>query len=102
MLAYCPHDDVGFHVSISEIGEMSVESQYFVKGYLCGDEPGPPDTADGEYTEEDMEAWNQAIRRFHQSGSWFGRWKTCSACGCVLLPDNAGDRCAEHIEPTRV
>lgn len=77
---------------------MSREAEYFVKGYLCGDEPRSPDDVDGDSTEEDLAAWNQALGRFHRTGLWFGRWRTCNECGCVLLPDTAGNRCAEHLE----
>jgi hypothetical protein len=98
MLAFCPHDPdfPGYHVSLSEMGEMSVEAEYFVKGYLCGDEAGPPEDDDGDSTPADLIAWSHALRRFRETGSWFGRWQTCEICGCVLLPDTAGNRCAEH------
>jgi hypothetical protein len=100
MLAYCPHDPhfPGYHVSLSEITAMSMESEYFVRGYLCGSEPEAPIDSEGDVDPEDEKAWYQAIRRFHRTGSWFARWRTCDICGCVLLPDTAGNRCAEHPE----
>jgi len=100
LMAFCPHnsDYPGYHVSLSEMGQMSLEAEYFVKGYLCGDEPGLPEDENGDVTPEDLTAWRQAVQRFHTTGSWLGRWKTCEICGCVLLPDTAAQRCAEHAD----
>lgn len=98
MSAWCPHKQVGYNVSLSEMGEMSEQSRYFVAGFLAGNEPGPPDDADHEIEPDDLAAWLAATARFRRTGLWLGRWNTCQACGCVLLPDTAADRCAEHLE----
>jgi hypothetical protein len=101
MSAWCPDKDVSYRVSLSEMGEMSEEARYFIRGYLSGNEPNWPED-DGGYTDpDDLVAWQEATRRFRQTGSWYGRWGTCSVCGCVLLPDSASDRCAEHHESTQ-
>lgn len=96
MLAWCPHQEHNvYSVSLNQMGEMSTETRYFVRGFLAGQEPeGPYD--DGEITPEDELAWELATHRFRKSGSWAGRWNTCAACGCVLLPDSTSDHCSEH------
>lgn len=96
LAAWCPHDRVGYNVSLGEMGEMSDECRYYVAGYLAGAEPGYPVDDDGEFDEADHDAWRSALHRFRQTGSWYGRWGTCAVCGCVLLPDTAAARCAEH------
>jgi len=98
MAAWCPHDEVGYNVSLAGMGDMSDETRYFVAGYLAGSEPGPPDEADAA----DLTAWKGATSRFRRTGYWYGRWGTCEVCGCVLLPDTAGRRCHEHLGGDRV
>lgn len=98
MVAWCPTKEVAYNVSLGEMGEMSREALYFIRGFLAGNEPGPPENEDGETGTDDLNAWYAATRRFRRTGSWFGRWGTCSVCGCVLLPDLAGDRCEQHLE----
>ncbi|WP_405092098.1 hypothetical protein OG767_03335 [Micromonospora sp. NBC_01392] len=96
MAAWCPHEGVGYNVSRAEMGAMSEEARYFVAGFLAGNEPGYPVDVDGETDEADLSAWRAALARFRRTGSWYGRWGTCQVCGCVLLPDTAGDRCHQH------
>lgn len=100
MAAWCPHERVGYNVSLGEMGEMPDATRYWVAGYLSGSEPDYPyvENEDGELDEADMAAWEAALRRFRRTGEWYGRWGTCQVCGCVLLPDTAADRCAEHLE----
>jgi hypothetical protein len=93
LAAWCPHRELGYNVSLSELGEMSDEARYFVRGFLRGSEPEAPYDDDGELTPEDEAAWRAAIRRFRRTGSWYGRWGTCEVCGCVLLPDTSERRC---------
>jgi hypothetical protein len=97
MAAWCPHDGVGYNVSLGEIRTMSDESRYFVAGFLTGNEPEPPTGDEGESNEADFVAWQSATRRFRRTGRWYGRWGTCHTCGCVLLPDSAADFCHEHL-----
>jgi hypothetical protein len=96
MLAWCPHraEYNQYSVSLGEMGAMSDECRYYVQGFLAGNEPPPPRDDEGETEPHDLAAWWAATRRFRRTGSWFGRWATCSTCGCVLLPGTAGDQCS--------
>ncbi|HXS63217.1 MAG TPA: hypothetical protein VN767_10085 [Streptosporangiaceae bacterium] len=96
LAAWCPHQRVGYNVSLGEMGAMPVETRYFVAGFLAGHEPGYPVDEQGDSDEADLTAWRSATRRFRRTGSWFGRWGTCEECGCVLLPDSAASRCERH------
>jgi len=97
--ATCPHDRVGYNVSLREMGNMSEQARYFIKGFLSGTEPEPPTDVDGNTTPEDLQAWRSATARFRRTGTWYGRWGTCDECGCVLLPDTTADFCNEHLPP---
>jgi hypothetical protein len=99
MRAWCPHTRVGYNVSLREMGDMSEQSRYFVRGFLCGTEPDSPTDTDGDTAPADLQAWLSATARFRRTGSWYGRWGTCDQCGCVLLPDSAADFCDEHQPP---
>jgi hypothetical protein len=95
--AWCPTKSISYRISLGEIGDMSEESRWYLRGFLAGVEPGWPVDADGDTDEADLRAWRAATRRFRSTGSWYGRWGTCDVCGCVLLPDTAADRCHECV-----
>jgi hypothetical protein len=95
--AWCPERRVAYNVSRVELGAMSDEARFWIDGFLAGAEPDPPEDGD----EADLVAWRAATIRFHRTGRWFGRWRTCATCGCVLLPDSAGPTCAEHAGDAR-
>ncbi|GHJ42781.1 hypothetical protein Cs7R123_01230 [Catellatospora sp. TT07R-123] len=97
MAAWCPDKAVFYNVSLDEMASMSEQARYFVAGFLAGNQPGHPVDGDGDAAESDLVAWQAATARFRRSGYWYGRWSTCEACGCVLLPDSADDRCHEHL-----
>jgi hypothetical protein len=94
MSAWCPKKKVSYRVSLSEMGTMSDETRYFVRGFLAGNAPNWPKNDDPD----DFNAWLAATSRFQETGYWYGRWGTCATCGCVLLPETAEDHCAEHPE----
>jgi len=98
MAAWCPEGQVGYNVSLAEMGEMSREARYYVAGFLAGNQPGPPPPPgpDDDIDPADLAAWQAATSRFRRTGYWHGRWRTCQACGCVLLPDADADHCREH------
>lgn len=96
MRAWCPVKDVRYSVFLGEMGAMSMAVRYFIRGFLSGSEPDPPEDEKGEMAPADHEAWRAATRRLRQTGSWYGRCSTCDECGAVLLPDTRADRCEAH------
>jgi hypothetical protein len=100
MRAWCPDKQVSYNVSLAEMGQMPQEARYWVAGFLAGNQPGPPPPPDFDADTDpgDLVAWRSAIGRFHRTGQWFGRWRTCQACGRVLLPDTVAENCQEHIQ----
>jgi hypothetical protein len=42
MSAWCPHEQVGYNVSLAEMGQMSQQARYWVAGFLAGNQPGEP------------------------------------------------------------
>ena len=100
MRAWCPHEQLGYNVSLAEMGQMSQEARYWVAGFLAGNQPGepPPPGFDADIDPGDLIAWRAAIGRFRRTGQWFGRWRTCQTCGRVLLPDTAAENCQEHVQ----
>ena len=94
--AWCPSRQVSYNISLTELGEMSEQARYWLRGFLAGAEPGLPRNGDDEPLDEDLAAWREATARFRRTGAWFGRWRTCRMCGCLLLPDTAAMECAQH------
>jgi hypothetical protein len=100
MWAWCPHEQLGYNVSLAEMGQMSQEARYWVAGFLAGNQLGPPPPPhfDADTDPGDLIAWRAATGRFRRTGLWSGRWRTCQTCGRVLLPDTADENCQEHVQ----
>jgi hypothetical protein len=98
LAAWCPAKNVDYNVSLAEMGQMSQQARYYVEGFLAGNQPGPPPPpdADADIEPGDLDAWQAATGRFRRTGRWLGRWRTCQACGRVLLPDTDAEDCQEH------
>ena len=96
MSAWCPARELHYNVSLGEMGNMSPAARYFVRGFLSGNEPAPPQDDEGCMAPDDEAAWRAATRRFRRTGYWYGRWSTCEVCGAVLLPDRAAQCCEAH------
>jgi len=72
MWAWCPKKETSFCVSKSEIGEMSVQTSYWIKGFLIGNQPAPPtDENDNEDLEgKSYKDWLKQIDKFVKTGLW--------------------------------
>ncbi|MEU8296233.1 hypothetical protein AB0C04_02950 [Micromonospora sp. NPDC048909] len=68
MLAYCAERGIRTRVAKGEIGVCSEQAQYFVRGFLSGNEPAPP--ASDSDTDLAYLAWSEAAARFRDTGHW--------------------------------
>lgn len=70
--AWCPKEEVSFFLNKNDMEEMSEATQYWLKGYLSGNEPPPPLDEDGmpAYSGDSFEKWNLKRKRFHEEGVW--------------------------------
>jgi hypothetical protein len=71
--AYCPKKDTTFCISLSEIIKMSKDSGYWINGYLCGNEPAPPEELDGEtsvdyFQSQRYKTWEKQGDHFREKG----------------------------------
>ena len=75
--AYCPIKNTSFCISYKEIKKMSIESTYWLKGYLSGNEPAPPEQYDDESLDEYFQSmrykeWELKIQKFGIRGELDG------------------------------
>ena len=75
MGAYCPTQDVGYSISLSEIDEMSPESARWVAGFLSGNEPEAeemfgPGIHDANDSDSRWQRWRDALAEFRATGVW--------------------------------
>ena len=47
IMMWCPNKEVSFFMSKNEIQKCSKEAEYWIKGFLSGNEPAPPSCDDG-------------------------------------------------------
>ena len=95
MGAWCPQKKVTFCVSKSAIETCSIEAQYWVRGFLAGNEPDAPVDEHGDYVADadpQYEMWRAAIKQFPETGIWV-RGRQCEICGVELLPTQPGSKC---------
>ncbi|WP_155985702.1 hypothetical protein [Paenibacillus gorillae] len=101
ILAYCSEKDVFFNVSLSEINEMSLQTKYWIKGYLSGNEPSPPVDEEGDVFPPAHVAnihYENSISLFHKTGSWYSGERNCTVCGTKLLHSWIGIECEDCID----
>lgn len=72
MWAYCPIKDKTFFVSKTEIENMSSQSEYWIKGFLIGNQPAPPtdENDDVDYESKDYLDWTKKVEIFNETGVW--------------------------------
>jgi hypothetical protein len=103
MTVWCPLHQGTLYVSKSDFESGSVEAQYWVKGFLIGNEPSPPTTDEGDDLPDDdlrMIRWWAAIRQFPETGIWIRQERHCQSCGELLLPTQPGLKCSRCIQRT--
>ena len=72
---FCPVKNVTFCISYLDIKKMSIESRYWLKGYLSGNEPSPPEEIIGESGSEYFHSsrykeWELKIQKFRETGEF--------------------------------
>ncbi len=72
MYAWCPIKETSFYVSKSEISRMSTECEYWIKGFLSGNQPNPPTNSEGdvEFDSGNYKLWLKRIKEFEDTGNW--------------------------------
>ena len=97
--AWCPLRQTTLSVSISEIGEMSESSKYWIQGFLNGNQPKLPgiDTeVDIDFEGPAFKTWVEASRLFLETGYWWsGEARECETCGKDLLASEPKDICRD-------
>ena len=94
--AWCPVKKRAVNVSKAELRTSSEQMKYWLKGFLSGNEPGPPRMENGlveELDSENFKRWQSAIDLFSETGFWSSSQRTCKACGKPLLPSALACTC---------
>jgi hypothetical protein len=72
ILAFCPVSQRQFSLYKEDIDVMSDEASAWVRGFLAGSEPAPPD--DQGLSADDWEravtTWEELTRRYRETGRW--------------------------------
>lgn len=98
MGAWCPEKQLTFNVSKSAIETCSLEAEYWIKGFVAGNEPPPPRDENRDYLPEDdprYRRWQAAIKQFPETGIWVMQDRKCEICGELLLPTQPGLKCGK-------
>ncbi|MCG7878323.1 MAG: hypothetical protein AB2669_03395 [Candidatus Thiodiazotropha endolucinida] len=69
VMVYCPITKKCHVNSFRNFVKLSDEAQYWMQGFLSGNEPHPPLGSDGMYDFTDKE-WVKRIESFHKTGEW--------------------------------
>jgi hypothetical protein len=95
VMGYCPEQKKSFYFSITEIDSMSIETEYWIKGFLSGNEPDAPVDEDGDtiYEGEEYDFWIKNIELFHKTGYWYWDERFCEVCGRKLFNSWTGLEC---------
>jgi len=72
MLGWCPQKKTSFFVSKAEMEECSTETQYWISGFLSGNEPEPPANSerDVDFESAEYKDWLNKIKKFRETGLW--------------------------------
>lgn len=86
IMGFCPQKKECFYFSVTEIKSKSIETEYWIKGFLTGNEPEAPIDEDGDtiYSGEEYDFWTKSIHLFHEYGYWHKGQRHCDKCGKKL------------------
>jgi hypothetical protein len=66
--AWCPIKKRTTNCSKSDVQKCSKEAAYWLKGFLAGNTPEPPQSSEG--SDAEFKAWERAALRFQKTGMW--------------------------------
>lgn len=97
ILGYCTEKGKSFYFSKAEIKNMSLETKYWIQGYLFGNEPEPPTDEEGnmDFNSNSYLHWKESAELFHETGVWLSGERKCEACEKLLLNSWTGLQCKE-------
>lgn len=100
ILGYCMEKRKSFYFSKTEINRMSLETKYWIEGYLSGNEPEPPTDSDGDvdFNSDSYLHWKESIELFHETGVWVAGERNCETCEKLLLNSWIGLQCKDCIK----
>ncbi len=81
---------------------MSLETAYWIKGFLTGNEPEPPRDANHNYLSHGnpkFDHWLASATYFLETGYWDESQRYCEHCKKELLFSNPNDLCSECWVP---
>lgn len=96
ILGYCTKENSYFNFSLSEIKTMPLETEYWIRGYLHGNEPSSPVDNEDDFYPPEHEShvhWVKSINLFHKTGHWYAGERECGKCGKKLLNSWIGFDC---------
>ena len=72
IMAWCPTKEKSLFVSKQDMIHVSPESQYWIAGFLAGNELAPPVNAESvvDYESAAYKHWQEEIAEFHHTGYW--------------------------------
>lgn len=71
MMGWCPTKNRSFFFSKCDITNSSSETEYWVKGFLSGNQPKYPRiNEDIDFESEEYKVWQEKIKEFESSGLW--------------------------------
>lgn len=71
ILGWCEHKQRSFFFSLSEIIHPTIETTFWIKGYLSGNEPYPPEiNGDVDFKSEEYKHWQDKVKSFNETGYW--------------------------------
>lgn len=70
VLAWCPVENRSIFVSKADMGRISVKGEYWLQGFLHGNEPGPPldEYEMPDYSSKAATQWRRRCTNFRRTG----------------------------------
>lgn len=71
IMGWCEKKQTSFFFSLSEVINPTIETKFWIKGFLAGNEPSPPlINGDVDFESEEYKLWQKKLKDFNESGYW--------------------------------